>query len=64
MQPAIKPEYIVDDKGKRKKVILSYEQYQNMLELIEDIEDSKLIAKTVNEPEISFDDYKRKRKIV
>lgn len=59
-----KPEYIVDEKGDKKKVILDYHNYLQMLDLIQDFEDSKLIKKTKTESEIPLEEYKRKRNIV
>jgi len=58
------PEYIVDNHGNKTKVLLNYNNFLEMVELIEDLQDSKLIEKVKDETEISFDDYKRKRKIV
>ncbi len=57
-------EYIVNEEGTKKKVILNYEDYINILSIIEDIEDSELIKQTIDEPEVSLEDYKRKAKIV
>ena len=64
MQLVKNAEYVVDESGNRKKVILSYDSYIKMLELIEDLQDSKMIRKTKKEPEISLSDYKRKRNLV
>ena len=64
MLSTVKPEYIVDNKGNTTKVLLSYDNYLEMLELIEDLRDSKLIGQVRNEPESSFADYKRKRSLV
>lgn len=60
----LKPEYLVDTKGNKTKVLLSYDSYLELLMLIEDLEDSKLIDQVRNEPEIKLSDYKRKRNIV
>lgn len=57
-------EYIVDESGTRKKVILNYDYYLQMLELLEDLQDSKLISMTKNESEIPLDEYIRKRELV
>ena len=57
-------EFIVDKKGNKKRVILEYKDYLSLLKLAEDNEDSRLIRRTKNDSEISFEDYKRKRKIV
>ena len=57
-------EYIVDESGTRKKVILNYDYYLRMIELIEDLNDSKLISMTKSEPEIPLDEYLRNRELV
>jgi hypothetical protein len=61
---AIKPEFIVDNKGKKTKVLIGYNEYIEILKMIEDLQDSKLIEQVKDEPEISLDQYKRKRRIV
>jgi PHD/YefM family antitoxin component YafN of YafNO toxin-antitoxin module len=55
MQPMrmIKPEYITDTEGKRKAVILSIEEYE---ELLEDIEDLAILAERREEPTISHEE--------
>lgn len=55
------PRYIVDENGNKKEVILPYREYLKVMNILEDKEDSSLIQKTKNEPEISLEDYKRKR---
>ena len=57
-------EFIIDNKGNKKRVILDYDDFLRLMEIAEDNEDSKLIKKTKNEKEISLEDYKRKRKLV
>jgi hypothetical protein len=47
------PEYITDEKGKKKSVILSISDFQ---ELIEDIEDLAVIAERRNEQTISHEE--------
>lgn len=51
--PTIKPEYITDTDGKRKAVILSIEEYE---ELLEDMEDLAVLAERREEPTISHED--------
>jgi len=46
----VNPHYIMDDKGKKKSVILSISKFQ---ELIEDIEDLAILAERRDEPTIS-----------
>lgn len=64
MLPIKKTEFIVDKNGKKKKVILDYDDYLKLLDLVEDREDSRKIRKTKNEPEISLSEYKRKKNLV
>ena len=52
-RPTIKPEYITDDDGEKKAVILPIEDYQ---ELLEDIEDLAVLAERREEPAISHED--------
>jgi PHD/YefM family antitoxin component YafN of YafNO toxin-antitoxin module len=49
--------YIVDESGTKKAVILSLEEYE---ELLEDIHDLTVIAERKDEPTISFDELKMK----
>ena len=51
--------YIVDDTGKKTAVVLSLEEYE---ELIEDIHDLAVIAERRDEPTISFDELKKRLK--
>lgn len=57
-------EYIVDESGARKKVIINYDYYLEILQMIEDLQDSKLIHETKKESEIPLDEYLRKRELV
>ncbi len=47
------PEYVVDERGNRKSVILPFSDFQ---ELIEDIEDLAAIAERRNEPTVSHEE--------
>jgi len=55
MQPitTIKPEYITDAEGRKKGVILSVEEFQ---ELMEDLDDLAVLAERREEPTISHED--------
>jgi len=46
----VHPKYIIDDKGKKKSVVLSLSEFQ---ELIEDIEDLAAVAERRDESTIS-----------
>ena len=50
----IRPQYITDEKGQKKSVILSISEFQ---ELLEDIEDLATVAERRNEPAISHDAF-------
>jgi PHD/YefM family antitoxin component YafN of YafNO toxin-antitoxin module len=51
--PTIKPQYITDADGRKKGVILSIEEYE---ELMEDIEDLAVLAERREEPTISHEE--------
>lgn len=55
----MKTQFVVDEAGNKKAVILPVEDYENLLE---DIHDLTVIAERKNEPSISFDDLKRRLK--
>jgi PHD/YefM family antitoxin component YafN of YafNO toxin-antitoxin module len=51
--PTIKPQYITDADGRKKGVILSIEEYE---ELMEDIEDLAVLVERREEPTISHEE--------
>ena len=53
----MKTQFVVDEAGNKKAVILPVEDYEHLLE---DIHDLTVIAERKNEPSISFDDLKKK----
>lgn len=53
MKPDSSPQYITDDKGKRMSVILPVNDYQ---ELLDDLEDLAAVAERRDEKSISHDD--------
>jgi len=57
----IKPKYLVDEKGNKKAVVLNFKEYENIMELIEDLEDANDILKAEREA-ISFTPYEKFRK--
>jgi hypothetical protein len=63
MTKTIHPQYITDEQGKRVSVVLSIQQWQQLLEDLEELEDVRLYddVKTRNEPTISLADYRQKR---
>ncbi len=54
----IKPEFVVDKKGKRKAVIIDYRDY---IELLEDLEDLRDVTVRENEPSRLFSNYHKER---
>ena len=57
----IKPKYLVDEKGKKKAVVLNLKEYENIMELIEDLEDANDLLKAEREA-TSFIPYDKFRK--
>lgn len=55
--PGFKEQYIVDEKGQKTAVILTVEEYE---ELLEDLHDLAIIAERRVEPTISFEELKKK----
>ncbi len=63
MNKILHPQYITDEHGKRVSVILSIQQWQQVVDELEELEDIRLYdeVKARNEPTISLADYKHKR---
>ncbi len=59
----LNPQFITDDSGKRKAVILSLKEYEQMLSELELAEDTRLYEQAMarNEKTITLHDYKKKR---
>lgn len=59
-----KPQYIVDEHGKKVGVILSIEDYESLLDEVDDAYCNKLFDKALeaNEPSIPLDEYLKNRK--
>ena len=55
----LQKQFIVDSKGKKIAVILSIDEYN---ELLEDLHDLAIIAERKDDETISFDDVKRRLK--
>ena len=60
----MKPQYIIDDSGKKVSVVISIKDYEKMLEDLDDTYCSKLYKEAieVNEPSISLEEYTKNRK--
>jgi hypothetical protein len=54
----VHPQYITDEAGKKISVILPMEEFKNIIEELEELEDIRLYdeAKTLNEPAIPIDE--------
>lgn len=54
----LNPRYVIDDTGKRISVILPIEEFQSILEELEELEDTRLYdeAKADHEPSIPIDE--------
>jgi len=57
----IRPKYLVDEKGNKKAVVLNFKEYENIMELIEDLEDANDLLKAEREA-TSFIPYEKFRK--
>ena len=55
------PQYVIDEKGQRRSVLLSIEEYQELLESAQDVIDAALIDKVKGEPRVAWSDVKAKR---
>lgn len=63
MNKAIYPQYITDEQGKRVAVVLSMQQWQQLLDELDELDDIRLYdaVKSRNEPTLSLADYQDKR---
>ena len=57
----LKPKYLVNDKGHKKAVVLSLKEYENIMDLIEDLEDANDLLKAEREA-TAFIPYDKFRK--
>lgn len=58
---ALKPKYLVDEKGHKKAVVLSLKEYENVIDMIEDLEDANDLLRAEREA-TSFTPYDKFRK--
>ncbi len=56
---AFHEQYIIDEKGQKRAVILPIEEYE---ELLEDLHDLAIIAERRDEPTVNFDEVKDRLK--
>jgi len=55
----LREQFIVDENGERKAVVLPVEEYE---ELLEDLHDLAVIAERRDEPTVSFEELKKRLK--
>ena len=55
------PQYVIDEKGQRRSVLLSIEEYQELLESAQDVIDAALIDEVRADPRVAWSDVKAKR---
>lgn len=46
----LRPQYVVDEKGRRRSVLLSAKEYQELLESAQDVIDAALIGEVKDDP--------------
>ncbi len=56
----MRPQFVVDKKGRKKSVLLPYKDYQELIELAQDVIDAKLIDEVRNEPTVSWEEVKKR----
>ena len=63
MNKAIHPQYVTDEYGKRVSVILPIQQWQQVLDELEELDDIRLYdeVKARNESTMSLAEYRKKR---
>jgi hypothetical protein len=59
----LNPQYIIDSRGRKKSVLLSLKEFNQLIEYLGDIEDIKIYkeAKLKNEASMPFDEYLKNR---
>ncbi len=57
----VNPNYVVDEKGRKKSVVLSLKEYENIMDLIEDLEDANDLLKAERKA-TAFIPYEKFRK--
>ncbi len=61
METTLKPKYLVNDKGQKKAVVLDIKEYEDIMELIEDLADANDLLKAERKA-VSFTAYDKFRK--
>lgn len=55
------PQYVIDETGQRRSVLLSIEEYQELLESAQDVIDAALIDQVKDEARVAWGEVKAKR---
>lgn len=55
------PQFVIDARGKRHSVLLTIEEYRELLERAQDVIDAELIDEVKGSPRVSWDAVKAKR---
>ncbi len=63
MNKPIHPQYITDEQGRRVSVVMPIQQWQQVLDELEELDDIRLYdeVKARKEPTISLTEYRQKR---
>lgn len=63
MNKPLQPQYITDEQGQRVSVILPIQQWQQVLDELDELDDIQLYdkVKARKEPTIPLDEYRQKR---
>ncbi|MBL7191160.1 hypothetical protein ISS30_05650 [bacterium] len=48
------PQYLVDEEGRPKSVLIDYRAYQEILEILEDLSCEDVILERLKEPDVDF----------
>jgi len=54
------PQFLVDSNGKKRKVVLSIKEYNELVELAQDAIDASLIEEVRHEPTVSWEEVRKK----
>ena len=57
----IRPQYVIDEKGKRCSVLLTIKEYQELLERAQDVVDADLIGEVRDSARVSWKEVKARR---
>lgn len=57
----LRPQYVIDEKGKRCSVLLTIKEYQELLERAQDVVDADLIDEVRDSSRVSWKEVKTKR---